>query len=111
VSPEHRYADVPIERAERIMLAALKEAVSPFGVAEAPIARVGLPNSRLLQLVGCPRRLLARLEHLWQRREAARAPRFGRVLNNLRLFERGVLGYLHSAIGPRKPPRRRRCRS
>src|SRR5919108_4171292 len=38
--------EVPIERAERIMLAALKEAVSAFNVTEAPIARVRLPNDR-----------------------------------------------------------------
>ena len=43
--------DVPIERAERIMLAALKEAVASFSVTEAPIARVRLPNERGMEYI------------------------------------------------------------
>jgi len=43
--------EVPIERAERVMLAALKEAVAPFGVTEAPIARVRLPNDRGMEYI------------------------------------------------------------
>jgi small-conductance mechanosensitive channel/CRP-like cAMP-binding protein len=43
--------DVPIERAERVMLAALKEAVAPFGVTENPIARVRLPNDRGMEYI------------------------------------------------------------
>jgi hypothetical protein len=36
--------DVPVERAERVLLAALKHAVESFGVTAAPIARVRLPK-------------------------------------------------------------------
>jgi len=43
--------EVPIERAERIMLAALKEAVPAFNVTEAPIARVRLPNDRGMEYI------------------------------------------------------------
>jgi CRP-like cAMP-binding protein len=43
--------EVPIERAERIMLAALKEAVAAFGVTETPIARVRLPNERGMEYI------------------------------------------------------------
>jgi len=43
--------EVPIERAERVMLAALKEAVMPFGVTESPIARVRLPNDRGMEYI------------------------------------------------------------
>ena len=42
---------VPIERAERVLLAALKEAVAPFGVTEPPIARVRLPNDRGMEYI------------------------------------------------------------
>ena len=43
--------EVPIERAERVMLAALKEAVAPFSVTEPPIARVRLPNDRGMEYI------------------------------------------------------------
>jgi CRP-like cAMP-binding protein len=43
--------EVPIERAERILLAALKEAQTPFGVTESPIARVRLPNERGMEYI------------------------------------------------------------
>lgn len=43
--------DVPIERAERILLAALKEAVPAFGITESPIARVRLPNERGMEYI------------------------------------------------------------
>src|SRR5438094_804867 len=43
--------DVPIERAERIMLAALKEAVPSFGVTETPIARVRLAHERGMKYI------------------------------------------------------------
>ena len=43
--------EVPVERAERVMLAALKEAVPPFNVTEAPIARVRLPNDRGMEYI------------------------------------------------------------
>src|SRR5499433_318305 len=43
--------EVRIERAECVMLAALKEAVAPFGVTEAPIARVRLPNDRGMEYI------------------------------------------------------------
>jgi small-conductance mechanosensitive channel/CRP-like cAMP-binding protein len=43
--------DVPIERAERILLAALKPAVASFGVTETPIARVRLPNERGMEYI------------------------------------------------------------
>lgn len=43
--------DVPIERAERILLAALKEAQAPFGIKENPIARVRLPNERGMEYI------------------------------------------------------------
>jgi small-conductance mechanosensitive channel/CRP-like cAMP-binding protein len=43
--------DVPIERAERILLAALKEAQAPFGIKETPIARVRLPNERGMEYI------------------------------------------------------------
>ena len=42
---------VPIEQAERVLLAALKEAVAPFGVTEPPIARVRLPNDRGMEYI------------------------------------------------------------
>ncbi len=38
--------DVPIERAERILLAGMKHGLAQFGVTAAPIARVRLPNER-----------------------------------------------------------------
>jgi small-conductance mechanosensitive channel/CRP-like cAMP-binding protein len=43
--------EVPIERAERVMLAALKEAVAPFSITESPIARVRLPNDRGMEYI------------------------------------------------------------
>jgi small-conductance mechanosensitive channel/CRP-like cAMP-binding protein len=43
--------EVPIERAERILLAALKEAQTPFGITESPIARVRLPNERGMEYI------------------------------------------------------------
>src|SRR5262249_18257929 len=43
--------EVPIERAERVMLAAMKEAVAPFNVTEPPIARVRLPNDRGMEYI------------------------------------------------------------
>jgi small-conductance mechanosensitive channel/CRP-like cAMP-binding protein len=43
--------DVPIERAERILLAAMKHAQAPFGVTTAPIARVRLPNERGMEYI------------------------------------------------------------
>lgn len=43
--------EVPIERAERILLAALKPAVASFGVTEVPIARVRLPNERGMEYI------------------------------------------------------------
>jgi small-conductance mechanosensitive channel/CRP-like cAMP-binding protein len=43
--------EVPIERAERILLAALKEAVAAFDVTETPIARVRLPNERGMEYI------------------------------------------------------------
>ena len=43
--------EVPIERAERILLAALKEAVASFDVMETPIARVRLPNERGMEYI------------------------------------------------------------
>jgi small-conductance mechanosensitive channel/CRP-like cAMP-binding protein len=43
--------EVPIERAERVLLAALKEAVAPFGVTENPIGRVRLPNDRGMEYI------------------------------------------------------------
>ncbi len=38
--------DVPIERAERVILAGMKHGLAQFGVTAAPIARVRLPNER-----------------------------------------------------------------
>lgn len=43
--------DVPIERAERILLAALTPAVASFGITETPIARVRLPNERGMEYI------------------------------------------------------------
>ena len=43
--------DVPIERAERILLAAMKPAVAEFGVTATPIARVRLPNERGMEYI------------------------------------------------------------
>lgn len=43
--------DVPIERAERILLAAMKPVVASFGITEAPIARVRLPNERGMEYI------------------------------------------------------------
>lgn len=43
--------DVQIERAERILLAALKEAQTEFGVTAPPIARVRLPNERGMEYI------------------------------------------------------------
>jgi small-conductance mechanosensitive channel/CRP-like cAMP-binding protein len=43
--------DVPVERAERIILAAMKQAQTPFGVTTPPIARVRLPNERGMEYV------------------------------------------------------------
>jgi CRP-like cAMP-binding protein len=43
--------EVPIERAERILLAAMKHAQEPFGVTTAPIARVRLPNERGMEYI------------------------------------------------------------
>lgn len=43
--------DVPIERAERILLAGMKHGLSEFGITAAPIARVRLPNERGMEYV------------------------------------------------------------
>jgi len=43
--------EVPIARAERILLAGLKQAVASFGVTETPIARVRLPNERGMEYI------------------------------------------------------------
>ncbi|MDH3603398.1 MAG: cyclic nucleotide-binding domain-containing protein, partial [Candidatus Tectomicrobia bacterium] len=43
--------DVPIERAERVLLAAMKPALTEYGVEAAPIARVRLPNERGMEYI------------------------------------------------------------